>query len=114
MVHWISRLPKKTLNQVSRKSRLIEMNKYSILSEQPKEMDTNKTVDDSHEVDLTAFTEEMAEKCLHLRVLREANNIVNIEPQREWGQRRGSCGISRVNYTAGVKTWVLQRRAKTN
>jgi hypothetical protein len=90
------------------------MNRYSILRDPPREMDTMKPFNDSHEVDLTAFTEELAEKSFHLRVLREVNTVVNIEPQREQDQRRGSCGVGRINDTTGEKAWVLQRRAKTN
>jgi hypothetical protein len=90
------------------------MNRDSILTDPPREMDNEKLFNNSHEVNLTAFTEEMAEKSFHLRALREVSKIVNVEPQRERGQRRGCCGIGRINNTTGEKAWVLQRRAKTN
>jgi hypothetical protein len=56
----------------------------------------------------------MAEKSLHLWVLREVNEVVNLEPQREQGQRWGSCGIGSINNTTSEKAWVFQRGAKTN
>ncbi len=77
-------------------------------------MDTQKPFNDTHEIDLTAFTEETTEESLNVRVFREINKVINIKPKRKWNRGRGSRRVIRVNDTFPVETRVLQRRVKAN
>ena len=54
------------------------MNGDRIGSNPPREMDTQKPFNDTHEIDLTAFTEETTEESLNVQVFRKINEVVNI------------------------------------
>jgi hypothetical protein len=69
---------KETFNKVDHKARLIEMNGDRIRSNPSREMDTQKPFNNTHEINLTAFTEEVTEESLNVWVFREINKVVNI------------------------------------
>jgi hypothetical protein len=90
------------------------MNGDRIESNLPREMDTQKPFNDTHEIDLTAFTEKMTEDSLNVQVFREINKVINIKPKRKQNRGRGSRRVVRVNDTFRVETRVLQRRVKAD
>jgi hypothetical protein len=59
-------------------------------------------------------TEETTEESLNVRVFREINEVVNIQPKRKRNRGWGSRRVVRVNDTSRVETRVFQRRAKGN
>jgi hypothetical protein len=80
----------------------------------PREIDTQKPFTNTHEIDITAFTEETTEESLNDWVFREINKVVNIQPKRKRNRGQGSRRVVGVNDTSRVETRVFQRRAKAN
>jgi hypothetical protein len=90
------------------------MNGDRIGSNLPREMVTQKPFNNTHEIDLTAFTEVMTEESLNVWVFREINKVVNIKPKRKRNRGRSSRRVIGVNDTSHVETRVLQRRVKAD
>jgi hypothetical protein len=93
---------------------LIEMNGERIGSNPPREMDTQKPFNDTHDINFTVFTEKMTEESLNVCVFRVINEVVNMKPQRKRNRGRGSRRVLGVNDTSRVETRVLQGRVKAN
>jgi hypothetical protein len=78
-----SRLKSKTFDEISGKAGLVKMDVDGGRHDLPAEVNSKKTFDNPHEINLAPLREETAEECLNLGILGEVNKVVHIQPKGE-------------------------------
>ena len=102
-------MPKsKTFDEISCKAGLVKMDVNGGRHDPPAEVNSKKSFNNPHEINLAPLREEPAEECLNLGILGEVNKVVHIQPKGEWRPRRRSGRIRGVPDETGVETRILE------
>jgi hypothetical protein len=80
----------------------------------PREVDAKEPFNNTHKINLAAFTEQAAEQRFNSGIFGEVDEVVNVKAQRERMFRRTAGGVLWVTDKSGVKAGVFQGRGETD
>jgi hypothetical protein len=80
----------------------------------PREVDAKEPFNNTHKINLAAFTEQAAEQGFNSGIFGKVDEVVNVKAQRERMFRRTAGGVLWVTDKSGVKAGVFQRRGETD